>query len=93
MAEQSFLKNAYIPVAVPPVSNVLTEAYTDAPLARVPFRIFTVKVALPAPSLTKYVVELNPIVTPDTELKYVIPVGFQTVTIWYGTVCNLLSLS
>ena len=44
---------SYIPVAVPPVSNVLTVAYTDASLARVPFRISTVKVALPTPSLTE----------------------------------------
>ena len=74
---------SYIPVAVPPVSNVLTVAYVDESLSRVPFRIFIVKVALPAPSLTEYVVELNPMVTPDTELKYIIPVSVTLYMVCY----------
>ena len=59
-----------VPVAVPPISSVVTTTYTLVSLARAPFSTLTVKLAPPAPSLAEYVVELNPIVTSDTELKY-----------------------
>ena len=77
-----FFKNAVIiPVAVPPVSDVVTCTYTVVSLAKAPFCTLKVKLAPPAPSLAEYVVELNPMVTPDivipvTPVK-VIPVGFQ----------------
>ena len=64
-----------IPVAVPPISDVVTSTYTVVPLARDPLSTFTVKLAPLAPSLAEYVVELNPIVTPDTELIYIMPVS------------------
>ena len=59
-----------IPVAVPPVSDVVTTTYTVVSLAKAPFSTLKVKLAPPAPSLAEYVVELNPMVTPDIVMAY-----------------------
>ena len=58
-----------IPVAVPPVSDVVTSTYTVVSLAKAPFSTLKVKLAPPAPSLAEYVVELNPMVTPDIVIQ------------------------